>query len=391
MKILVITNLFPNRLEPTRATFNRQQIYHLSRLCELKVVAPIPWAPPIGNWKKLREIPLHEVIDGIDVYHPRYLVIPKIGRSIYGYLFYTSVFKDVKRIQGSFDFDLLFGTWAYPDGFATMLMARKLKKPYVIKVHGTDVNEYIKYKLRRMMIARTLKNAEKVISVSNALKEKVKDIGVPEEKIVVIPNGVDTSKFHPMDRLKARQILGLTTNDKLILFVGNLKPVKGVAYLVEAIHILRSRLDRSFKLIIIGDGELRNELEEKVKGLGLKDIVHFKGIRPHDEIPLWMNACDLLCLPSLNEGMPNVILEASACGTPVVATKVGGIPEILIDGKNGYLVPPRDPHKLADAILRTLSHRWNKDGILHAAGNLSWEDNSKRVYDVLSQAFNPKA
>jgi glycosyltransferase involved in cell wall biosynthesis len=388
MKILVITNLFPNKLEPTKATFNKQQLYHLSKLCELKVIAPVPWAPPIHfikNWKYLRNIPYHEIIDGLDVLHPRYFVIPKIGRSLYGFLFLASIFKHVRRSRDEFNFNCIFALWAYPDGFASVLIAKILKKPILIQILGSDINHYVDYYLRRKMIYYTLKNSDAVTAVSNALKKRVIDIGIPEEKVTFNPNGVDTAKFYPSDKYETQKRLNLPQKKYIILFVGNLVSVKGISYLLEALHIIKNDFDKNILLIIIGDGILKNNLENQVKRLELIENVEFKGVRPHNEIPFWMNASDLLCLPSLNEGMPNVVLEALACGKPVVATNVGGIPEIIQNEKNGILVKPCDPEQLADAISKVLTTNWNHFDIARSVEKYSWESSAKRIYDILSK------
>ena len=148
MRVLVITNLFPNKFEPERATYNRQQISMLSKLCHLKVVAPVSWFPLKRFFEKntvSSQIPKKETIDGIETFHPRYFTIPKVGRSLYGFLFFLSVLIPVLRIYNTFKFDIIFATWAYPDSFAAVLLSKLLNKPIITKVHGTDINEYTRY------------------------------------------------------------------------------------------------------------------------------------------------------------------------------------------------------------------------------------------------------
>ncbi|MEO0185816.1 MAG: glycosyltransferase, partial [candidate division WOR-3 bacterium] len=161
-------------------------------------------------------------------------MIPKLGRSLYGILFFFSILLPIVKIYKSFRFNVIFATWAYPDSFAGMLIAKMLKIPIITKVHGTDINEYSQYWLRRRMISFTLNNSDRVISVSKALKKRMIDIGVRSEKIKVIYNGIDNNIFRPLDRTQTRKELGINFDKKVILFVGNLKPVKGLDYLIDA-------------------------------------------------------------------------------------------------------------------------------------------------------------
>lgn len=372
MKVLVITNLFPNALEPVRGAFNRQQVIELSKLCELKVIAPLPL-----HYDK--RIPDTEVIDDIAVCHPRYFMTPKIGRSLYGYFFYLSLVRKVKALQKSFDFDMIYATWAYPDGFGSYLIAKALKKPIVIKVHGSDINIYTKYFLRRKLIVHALKNSNAVIAVSNALKDSLVSLGVPQNHVVVVPNGINTDVFKPLPQTKCREELGLPAGRKIVLFIGNLVPVKGVSYLIEAFTQLVGSSD--VMLVILGDGNQKEELIGKADALHLKERVVFMGRQPHDRIPLWMNACDIFCLPSMNEGCPNVILEALACGKQVVATKVGGIPEIITSEEQGVLVPPGN----ADALANALEQALRKPARSRAEKMISWQENARRVHGELEK------
>ena len=387
MRVLVITNLFPNKFEPERATYNRQQISMLSKLCHLKVVAPVSWFPLKRFFEKntvSSQIPKKETIDGIETFHPRYFTIPKVGRSLYGFLFFLSVLIPVLRIYNTFKFDIIFATWAYPDSFAAVLLSKLLNKPIITKVHGTDINEYTRYWLRRKMISFTLDNSGRVISVSKALRDKIAEIGVEPEKIRVVYNGIDNEIFKPLNKASTRRELGIAMDKKVILFVGNLKPVKGLIYLIEAFSgIAKGALPNAI-LIIIGEGELRRELENETKKLMIQNRVYMSGSKPHHEIPKWINACDLFCLPSLSEGMPNVILEALACGVPVVASSVGGIPEILTSTDYGFMVEPEKSEELREALLECLSKSWNREAIREYSSRFSWRNSAEMIYQEIT-------
>ncbi|MCD6505950.1 glycosyltransferase family 4 protein [Candidatus Poribacteria bacterium] len=378
-RIIAVSNLFPNRRNPQLGTFNLQEFSALSRLADVKVISPLP----IG---KFRGVPKRDIIRGLETFYPRYLWTPKIGRSLYALWLIPPLWRTIKRIiGGGFDPDLLLVAWCDPDGVAALMVSRILDKPCVIKALGTDINLFTENRLRRRSIGWALRKADVVIAVSHDLKRKIMALGVNEEKIEVHYNGVDTDLFRPMDRSVAitklieRGFPDRIFDGRLILFVGNFYPIKGARILMEALSILsKSKRLPNLKLILIGDGPERRELQELSCKLRLRERVWFIGRRPHEEIPLWMNAADLLCLPSLNEGLPNVILEAHACGRPVVASDVGGVREILVDGEGGYLCRPADPKSLAMAVLKSL-RPWNKAKIRAKVEGLSWDENARRI------------
>ena len=374
MKLLIITNLFPNKQEPNRAVFNKQQFEALSKLCELKVVAPLPFFQCSKE-----QVPDVEVIDGIEVYHPRYLVIPKILRCTYGFFYYFGIKEVLKRIRKKFDFDVVLATWGYPDAFGAALVSKFLQKPLVVKVHGSDVNISSQYFLRRLMMKYAFNYANKVIAVSSTLKEKIIAMGINGDKIEVIGNGIDTDKFKPMDKRECREALGLPLDKKIILFVGNLVHVKGVDILIKA----AKNLSDEFYVVLVGDGKMKQGLRSMVNAGNYQAGVSFAGRKSHDEIPRWMNAADVFCLPSLNEGCPNVILEALACRRPVVASRVGGIPDLIKSKEYGEMVSPCDSEELAQALLNVLEKKWDPVFLRDRVTDLSWKKNADRVFDVL--------
>lgn len=377
MKLLIITNLFPNNKEPTRGIFNKQQFLELAKLCELKVIAPLPW-----HYR--RDIPKEEIMENIEIYHPRYLMIPKLGRSLYGLFFYLSLGKFVKKIQNDFNFDLILATWAYPDGFGSYLIARALNKPIVIKVHGSDININTKHWLRRKMVSYALKNSNGVFSVSNALKERMVDIGVPKDKISVITNGVDTDLFKPMNQKECREKLNLLVNKKIILFVGNLVPVKGVDYLISAFSKVVATGLTDLRLVIIGEGPLKEKLLQETKTKNIHAIIDFVGKKPHAEIPYWMNAADLFCLPSHSEGCPNVLLEAIACQRPIVASNIRGISDLVSSSQNKVLFKPGNSDELGRGILNILNKPQIQNDVINNNFSISWAQNAKNMFNIIN-------
>jgi glycosyltransferase involved in cell wall biosynthesis len=386
MRVLAITKIFPNSLEPLSSPFNRQQFGALSQLCDLTVIEAVPWFPLAGltgkpeRASRLTSLPRRETVAGIDTVFMRQLYVPKIGTPIALPLYVASLapYRELLR-----EHDVVLGTWAYPDGCAATVMARLLGKPVVVKVHGSDVNVVAKMPSARAVMRRVLPHVTAIASVSNALSDELADgIGVAREKIHLVPNGVDTRLFFPRDRAGMRERLGLPHDRPLILFVGRLEPQKGLEELLLAFERVRtSRPDAM--LALVGTGVLAS----RVKALQARwgDALHAPGPRPLAEVAEWMGAADLFTLPSWNEGTPNVVLEALASGRPAVGTRVGGIPDVLASPDAGILVNARDASDLARGLLEGLARTWDQAKIL-AAGPCSWNQSAQRLWDVLESA-----
>jgi glycosyltransferase involved in cell wall biosynthesis len=282
--------------------------------------------------------------------------------------------------------DVLLATWAYPDGCATALVARRLGKPCVVKVHGSDINVIAKKPVARALLARTLPHADAVITVSRPMGQALSALGVSPSRLHLVPNGIDASLFgESRDRRAARRALGLPEAARIILFVGRLEPQKGVLDLLEAFeHVQRVRGDAV--LALVGDGVSRAEVEA-ARGR-LRGRVIAPGARPHAEVAKWMVACDLVTLPSHSEGTPNVLLEGFASGRPAVATTVGGIPDLLADPRCGILVPPTDAPALAEALVRALERTWNEDDV-RACGPWSWDESAAALAKLLDTVRAP--
>ena len=390
MRALIITNLFPNRVEPGRGLFNQQQLAALPRDWALEVIAPVPWAPRVPllpvSWRRLAGIPARETVGGLTVHHPRYLVIPKVGRWLSGRTFFRGIWPTLQRAHAAAPFDAILATWAYPDVFGAVLAARRLGLPVVAKVHGSDVHLAARSGWRCRAIRWALERCAGVVAVSAALKDVLVSFGVPEGKIRVIPNGVDIERFRPMDRREARVQLSLPLEGRRIVFVGNLDPVKGLPVLLRAM----AALPEDVSLSLVGDGAQRAALDAFIKRLGLTGRATLVGRVPHAAIPSWMNAADLFCLPSVSEGCPNVVIEALACGRPVVASRVGGIPELLQDARCGLLVTPNDPAALADSLRRGLAASWEPAAIRRTVEHRCWGESARRLGAVLAAAVNVK-
>jgi len=390
MKILVFTSLYPNNIWPNHGVFIKERMTQFTKYegCEIKVIAPVPYFPAINvNWRwKFSRVARREMRDGIEVYHPRYLLTPKVGMAFYGWMMFFSVLSLVKNIQRDFDFDLIDSHYVYPDGFAAIQLGRVFKKPVVVSARGSDVNLYRTFPLIRKLLRYVLRNAASVIAVSQALKQSMVQLGIPEQKISSIPNGVDTETFYPMLKEQARRELGLQCS-RLLLSVGNLTPNKGFDLLIGAFPIVAEARDKEdVHLAIVGDGPFRNELKAMISRLRLDGRVHLVGAVPHAKLRLWYSAADVFCLASAREGWPNVILESLACGTPVVATCVGGLREIVSSDKLGILTD-RDEAKIVAAICRALEKKWQTDHLAEYARSHTWEHTASAVLRVFEMVL----
>lgn len=387
MRVLIVTKIFPNRLEPLSSPFNRRQFAALSRLCDVEVLASIPWFPGasvFGRWSaagRLTQVPRHDRIDGIPVLHPRFAYLPKIGHSIAGPLYAASLARLALARRGSVD--VVLGSWAYPDGFAAVVLAEMLGIPAVIKLHGSDMNVVARWPGPRRHLEWALPRAARVVAVSRPLAEAAVELGVRPERIDLVPNGVDRQAFKPGDRAEARAQLGLPGDGKIALFVGHLTEAKGAGDLIRA-FALAGHLSSSDRLVLVGDGAGSEACRQLAQELG--ERVLFAGPQPHERIPLWLAACDVLALPSWNEGMPNVVLEALASGRAVVATNVGGIPDV-VDGFPHELVPPRQPEALAAALSRALRADYQPEQVSSRLARPDWDESAQLLYQSLRAAL----
>ncbi len=403
MKVLVVTTLYPNPEEPGKATFLRDRVCAVAAQpdVEVEVVAPVPyfprvfarWAPP--RWAKFARVPEVETRDGLRVHHPRYLVTPRVGMRHYGRWLERGAGRCVARIAERFAFDLVDGHYLYPDAWAAVRIARRFGVPAVVSARGTDTHTYGELPAIRPKIAEAVRGAAAVITVSADLARRVGEIA-PGVEPTVIPNGVDTVRFDRIPKAEARARLGLEPDRTWFVTVGRLTPVKGHEVLLAGIGRLfegREAVDRSrVGLVIVGDGELRSELENLVGRLGLDGVVRFAGACSQDALPLWYSAADRTCLASHREGWPNVLMESLACGTPVLASRVGGAPEILSEPCLGRLVAPGDVDEwtdaLADVVRRCASGDDDTDPVRVRSWALerSWASTAERVVRVMRRA-----
>ena len=374
MKILTFTTLFPNTCQPRHGIFVEQRLRKLlkSGRVEAKVVAPVPWFPlrtgPFGQYSTYARVPRHEQRGELDVVHPRYVSIPKVGMSVAPLLLARAMRGTINRIiDEGYDFDLIDAHYYYPDGVAAAMLAQEYGKPVVITARGSDLNLFLDFRIPRQWIKWAEQRASATITVSEALKQRLVAQGVAEDRVGVLRNGVDLDTFHPAGRDAVREKLGVC--GKMLLSVGNLLESKGQHIAIESITEFRDA-----RLFVIGEGEQRRSLEELAASLGLRDRVTFVGNISQSQLREYYCAADALILMSAREGMPNVLLESMACGTPVIASNVGGVPEIVHDPVAGIVTGDRSVGALRQALTDLFSRQEDRAAVRKYAEQFSWDE-----------------
>jgi teichuronic acid biosynthesis glycosyltransferase TuaC len=391
-KILTFTTLYPNCTDANNGVFIQNRLLHFARAYqhEIRVVAPIPYFPRLKQferWYRFACVPEHELIKGVSVSHRRYLVVPKIGMTCHGMSMFLGSLAEVRRLRSEFDFAAIDAHFFYPDAFAGVLLGKLLGKPVVASARGTDVHTYSQMPLIRPFLRYVGRNAAAVIAVSDSLKTLLVRLGVKAEKIRVIGNGVDLTRFRPDDMKLARQRLGLSPDGEIILSVARIEKVKGIHHLISAMKYVH-QLRPSATLVVVGSQENRSyvqEIRNQIAQAELDGVVHLAGPQPHESLVDWYNACNLFCLCSSREGWPNALMEAMACGRPVVASRTGDIPAIVGSAACGITIDPSQAKMAADAIVRALDTNWDRQKISFYAQTFRWEDAAAAQQSVFQE------
>lgn len=342
LRIAVVTSLYPNEAQPRHGIFVEERLRGLvdTGLVEARVIAPVPWFfsthPRFGRYAQMAAVPARETRYGIQIEHPRYIVVPKVGMTWVPASMARAVAPRLQRLRETgFDFDLIDAHYVYPDGVAAARLAARFERPLTITARGADINQIANLRIPQRQIRQAASGAGGLIAVSQALADGMHRLGLPGDRIHTLRNGVDLSRFAPRDREHARARLGLA--GRVWLCVGHLIERKGMHVALDAL----AQTD-GVTLLLVGDGPEEQALRAQAARLGISDRVRFEGAIAHDDLPDYFSAADVLMHAAGSEGMPNVVLEALACGCAVIATPVGGIPEIMNRPPAGYLMAARD-------------------------------------------------
>ena len=387
LRLLTFSTLYPNAARPNHGVFVENRLRHLLAGGEATstVVAPVPWFPfaagRFGDWARHASAPRTEQRHGITVLHPRYPVIPRVGMSIAPVLLYRAMLPVMRRLCATQEFDVIDAHYVYPDGVAATWLGRRLGLPVVVTARGTDVTLIPRYALPRRLIRGAIKDAAALITVSAALKDGLVALGAPSGKVTVLRNGVDTALFRPpIDRETARQALRL--HGPTLLSVGLLIERKGHHHTIAALRALPG-----FTLLIAGEGPERAQLELLVARYGLADRVRLLGAVPHAELPAFYGAADALVLASSREGWANVLLEAMACGTPVVASNIPGNPEVVQQAEAGLITETNTPDGIAAAVQRLFASLPDRAATRAYAERFGWEETTAGQLSVFRRVL----
>ncbi len=384
--MLVLTNLFEFPWDTGRGIFNQQQLQRLAKYFDLTVLVPVPWPSALRNRRKLRayRAAIAQRDGPLRVDHFLYWYVPGMGRSLNAVFMLLSLILQRAPTVLKGGWDCILGTWAFPDAVAAAGLGCLTGVPVVAKVHGTDINVYGAEPLKRFQIKHALNRCRRVVAVSQALSDRMIEIGVTPQKIAVVYNGVDPNLFYPIDRDVARRALGLDTATQIVLYVGNLLRSKGCLDLLEA-AALSARKNPRLRLVMVGGGADLATLRRRAIELEFEDRLLLPGRLEHIVLVQWFGASNVFCLASHAEGVPNVVLEAMACGLPIVATAVGGIPEIVPE-LAGVTVPAGHVDDLANALTHALERAWNRDAIAAHARSFDWERSATQLRDLIEEA-----
>jgi teichuronic acid biosynthesis glycosyltransferase TuaC len=376
LRVLLFSTVFPNTAQPHHGVFVRERMRGLPADVEVRVVAPTPWFPLVAGLRPgfRPEVPREEWRDGVQVLHPRFLSFPGILKCLDGILMFLCALPTLIRLRRGFRFQVIDAHFVYPEGLAAALAGLVLRVPVTITLRGM-LPLLVPFRLRRPQLRFALRRAARVIAVSESLKRDAVALGVPAEKVRVIGNGIDPQVFRPSDRTEARWSLGLPEHGPLLVSVGTLAPRKGFHLVMEAMARLTGRWPTLRFAVVGGDGAegaMEKDLRALAARLEIADRVIFAGSRKSEELAAWYGAADLFVLATAHEGCPNVVLEALACGTPVVATPVGNIPELLGSPGVGVLVE-RTVESIAAGIDAALSRGWDRARVRARIASRTWQ------------------
>ena len=384
LRVLTLSSVFPNPDEPSHGIFVRNRMRHVADLADVRVIAPvaaIDYSSPDKHWLRNHALP-HTRRDGpLTIDYPRWF-FPPFGTPLNVLCLFARTLFTAARIRREFRFDLIDAHFAYPEGCAAALLAACFHVPFVVTQRGNETL-FGRSPLRRAIMAWSLRRAARVLSVSEDLRQYAITLGVDPERTRTVPNGIDIHLFYPRGRAAARAKHNIPTGAKMILSAGALVERKGHHRIVAALAKLRDD-GMEVLLVIAGgagrEGRFEPDIRESIERLGLSGSVRIMGRVAPPELAELMSAADVFCLASDMEGWPNVVHEAQGCGAPVVATAVGGVPEMLPSEEYGYVIPPLDVEAMAIALYKALTRQWDREAISAWARSRSWEKVAQEVY-----------
>ena len=383
MRVAFFSTAFPQPHDPHRAPYNLQRCRALAAIHDVAVMSPRPWTERparSADADAFRRQPAMRVF--ADVRYPTYIYPPGL-HAHHARCLWWSCHRDAAALVRRFNPDVILSYWSYPDGEVAQQIAAAAGTPAVAIVGGSDVL-LARGGERRARIQRVLLRADAVVAVSDDLKQRIVELGVDPSSIYTTPPAVDRQLFTPGDRDDARRRLGVPQSRPIILWIGRMVPVKGLATLIDACAAVAA-VRKDLLVCLVGDGPERSMLAARAAAAGLNDVVRFTGVVTASALPNWYRAADVTVCPSLSEGTPNVLLESIACGTRFVATDVGGIAAIATPGVD-TLVPAGDSAALASALLTAIEV--SPPAVVRRAMPGSWDDAARLIAAALDDAVS---
>jgi glycosyltransferase involved in cell wall biosynthesis len=379
MRVLFLTHSYPRTSGDAAGAF----LLHLATALKAQDVE-VTVVAPAGD-----HLPSHEVLDGIPVHRFRYAprrfqrlaytgqMAEEVRRSLSAKFallgFLGSGFASGARIRRETEPALVHAHWWFPGGLLGSWVSGLAGIPLITTMHGTDVRLATNNGLARTLLRRVLTSSRAVTTVSSWLAGQVKSM-VPASDPIVSPMPVATHLFTP----------GGTRASRRLLFVGRLNAQKGIGQLLDAVGAMRERVD----LDVIGAGADQGELVRQAAALGIAERVHWHGALPQPRLLEFYRSATAVVIPSKDEGLGLVAVEAQLCETPVVAFASGGLPDIIAQRSTGYLVPPDDPAALAatldDVVTSEARHEIGRAGRQSALARFAPDSVARRyrkLYD----------
>ena len=384
MKILVLSSLYPNDAQPRHGIFIEHRVSHVAGPGdEIRVVAPVPWFPSahprFGHYAEFARVPGRDERRGIAITHPRYPLVPKLSH-LTPTMMAGAVGRHIDEIRRDFDFDVIDAYYLYPDAIAAGMIARRVDRPVVMTALGSDVSLIAQAPFERRRIVAATDQAATVTAVCGALRDELIAVGAAADKVCVIEHGVDLVLFQPpTDRTASRARLGIDA--PTVLIVGHLIDLKGQDLAIRAVATVPG-----VRLTIAGHGPNAAALQALAAALGVADRVDFLGHVDQARLVDLYGAVDIVANCSAREGISNVLLEALACGTPLVATPVWGSPEVVKVPEAGRLTRDRSVTAIAEAIRAVLADPPDRTTTRRYAERYNWYETGRQHRAVLAAA-----
>jgi teichuronic acid biosynthesis glycosyltransferase TuaC len=386
LKILSLTTCYPNALDPVSGTFIRARLQWMSAGAEICVVAPVP-VFDYSRRRRAAAVARRREDGGLRIFSPRWFY-PPLGGVLNGFCLFAQLVGPIRRLRAEFPFQAIDAHFGHPEGIAAALLSKLFGCPFTVTLRGSEV-DHASRAPRRVGMGWALRRASRVIAVSERLRRFAGELGVDERRVVVIPNGVHSEIFHPRDRESCRRAFDIAPSEELIVSAGGMVELKGHHRTVAAVKSLVER-GRPVRLLIAGGtGPYESVIRGRIAGLALEKQVRLVGVLAPERLAELMAAADVFCLASRREGWPNVVHEALACGTPVVATDVGSVPELLPSPAYGIIVPPNDTAGLSAGLDRALDAEWDRAAIAGWGASRSWRQVAAEVLQLFEEIASP--